>query len=180
MAAAAAGAIGFGGLAAAAYAGALPEAIQDFAHQTVGAPAASSDHTDTGSQGSAHRNGEAGDATAGQSSDPVGPDATGSANYGLCTAYAQEKAENGHVDSNSVAYQALAVAAGGADKIDDFCADVTAPSDDAGAAGVASNQADSSTPSNSSHPTGRPSDLPHGSPVTPQPPSGKPTLLPSH
>jgi hypothetical protein len=79
-AAAAAGAVGFGGLAAAAYAGALPEPIQDFAHQTVGAPSASSDHSDPGNQGSAHRRSEASEhANTRQSSQSVGPDATGSA-----------------------------------------------------------------------------------------------------
>jgi hypothetical protein len=180
-AAAAAGAIGFGGLAAAAYAGALPEPIQDFAHQTVGAPAASSDHSDPGNQGSAHRRSEASEhANTGQSSQPVGPDATGSANYGLCTAFAEEQAENGRVDTSSVAYRALLDAAGGADNIDEFCAEVTAPTENAGAAGDSSSQTQSSTPSDSSHPTGPPSDLPSGSQVTSQHPTGKPTGLPSH
>jgi hypothetical protein len=180
-AAAAAGAIGFGGLAAAAYAGALPEPIQDFAHQTVGAPSASSDHTDPGSQDSAHRPSDASEhANAGQSAQPVGPDATGAATYGLCTAFAEEKAENGQVDARSIAYRALAKAAGGADNIDEFCAGVTSPSENAGTAGTASTHADSSIPSDSSHPTGPPSDLPDGNPVTPDHPTGAPTELPSH
>ena len=90
-AAAAAGALAFGGLAAAAYAGALPEPVQDFAHQTVGAPAASSGHADPGSQGTTHRKSQATeDANAGQSGQPVGPDATGAAMSGLCTAYAAD------------------------------------------------------------------------------------------
>jgi DNA-directed RNA polymerase specialized sigma24 family protein len=179
-AAAAAGAVGFGGLAAAAYAGALPEPIQDFAHQTVGAPAASGGHTDPVSQVSAHRNSEASEhANAGQSSEPVGPDPTGSAGYGLCTAFAEEKAENGKVDTKSVAYRALVEAAGGADNIDEFCAGVTSPSEDAGMAGSPSTHADSSIPSDSSHPTGQPSDLPDGSPVTPHHPTAKPTGLPT-
>jgi hypothetical protein len=178
-AAAAAGAVGFGGLAAAAYAGALPDPIQDFAHQTVGAPSASSDHSDPGNQGSAHRSGQASERTnAAQSGEPVGPDATGSASYGLCTAFAEEQAENGKVDTKSVAYQALVKAAGGADNIDEFCAGVTTPSEDAGTAGSASAHADSSTPSDSSHPTGQPSDLPDGSPTTPQHPTGQPTTEP--
>jgi hypothetical protein len=174
-AAAAAGAVGFGGLAAAAYAGALPEPIQNFAHQTVGAPAASSDHTDPGNQGSAHRNSEASEhANAGQSSEPVGPDATGTAGYGLCTAFAEEKAENGKVDTNSLAYQALVKAAGGADNIDEFCAGVAAPREGSGPASVPSGDAASE------HATAAPTDAPSHVPTTPQHPTGKPTQLPSH
>jgi hypothetical protein len=173
-AAAAAGAIGFGGLAAAAYAGALPEPIQDFAHQTVGAPSASSDHSDPGSQGSAHRSSEASEhANTGQSGEPVGPDATGSASYGLCTAFAEEKAENGQVDTRSVAYRALVEAAGGADNIDEFCAGVAAPREGSGAASVPSSDAASE------HATAAPTDAPRQVP-TPQHPTGKPTELPSH
>ena len=179
-AAAAAGALGFGGLAAAAYAGALPEPIQDFAHQTVGAPAASGDHADPGGQGSAHRNDPASEhANTEQSSGPVGPNATGAARFGLCTAFAAEKAENGQVDTKSVAFRAVADAAGGADNIDEFCAGVTPPSNNAGTAGSASTHAPSSIPSDSSHPTGQPSDRPDDTPVTPDHPTGMPTGLPT-
>lgn len=167
-AAAAAGAIGFGGVAAAAYAGALPEPIQDFAHQTVGAPSADSD---TAGQGDAHKNGSADShANAGSSGQAVGPDATGPAKYGLCTAFAQEKAENGKVDTKSVAFKALAEAAGGANKIDAYCADATPPSDSA-----------TSESSSADHPTGEPTtatdEQPSGTPSTPDHPSGKPTDL---
>jgi hypothetical protein len=172
-AAAATGAVGFGGLAAAAYAGALPEPIQDFAHQTVGAPAASTDHTDSG-QGPAHKNGNAGEqATAGQSGQPVGPDATGPSKYGLCTAFAEEQAENGRVDTKSVAFQALANAAGGADNIDEFCADVNPPSQGTDPASVSSSDAASD------HASSPPTDAPTGTPATPQHPTGKPTQLPT-
>ena len=170
----AAGAIGFGGLAAAAYAGALPEPIQDFAHQTVGAPSASSDHSDPGNQGSAHRRTEASEhANTGQSSQPVGPDATGSARSGLCTAFAEEKAENGQVDTRSVAYRGLVKAAGGADNIDEFCAGVAPPREGSGSASVPTNHAASE------HATAAPTDAPSHVP-TPQHPTGKPTDLPSH
>jgi hypothetical protein len=173
-AAAAAGAVGFGGLAAAAYAGALPEPIQDFAHQTVGAPSASSDHSDPGNQGSAHRRSEASEhANTRQSSQSVGPDATGSASYGLCTAFAEQKAENGQVDTRSVAYRALVEAAGGADNIDEFCAGVAAPREGSGPASVPSSDAASE------HATAAPTDAPSQVP-TPQHPTGKPTELPSH
>ena len=173
-AAAAAGAIGFGGLAAAAYAGALPEPIQDFAHQAVGAPAASSDHTDPSSQASAHRRSEASErAKAGESSGPVGPDASGSARYGLCTAFAQQKAENGQVDTRSVAYRALVEAARGAGNIDEFCAGVPAPADGSGPANAPSS--DAASEHATAAPTGAPSHVP-----TPQHPTGRPTELPSH
>ena len=59
--AAAAGALGFGGVAAAAYAGALPDPIQDFAHQTVGAPSADGDHSSSTGQGDAHMSSNAGE-----------------------------------------------------------------------------------------------------------------------
>ena len=173
-AAAAAAAIGFGGLAAAAYAGALPEPIQDFAHQTVGAPSASSDHSDPGSQGSTHSSSEASEhANTGPSGEPVGPDATGSASYGLCTAFAEEKADNGQVDTRSVAYRALVQAAGGADNIDQFCAGMTAPREGSSPASVPSSDAASE------HATAAPTDAPSQLP-TPQHPTGKPTELPSH
>jgi hypothetical protein len=172
-AAAAAGAVGFGGLAAAAYAGALPEPIQDFAHQTVGAPSASSDHSDPGSQGSAHRSSEASEhANTRQSSQSVGPDATGSASYGLCTAFAEQKADNGQVDTRSVAYRALVQAAGGADNIDEFCAGVAAPREGSGPASVPSSDAASE------HATAAPTDAPSHVPTTPQHPTGKPTTEP--
>jgi hypothetical protein len=82
------------------------------------------------------------------------------------------------VDTSSVAYRALVEAAEGADNIDEFCAGVTSSSEDGGTAGSASTHAASSTPSDSSHPTGQPSDLPDGSPTTPQHPTGQPTTEP--
>jgi hypothetical protein len=173
-AAAAAGALGFGGLAAAAYTGALPEPIQDFAHQTVGAPAAASDHADPSGQSTAHDNSQASEqANAGQSGQPVGPDATGAARLGLCTAFAEEKAENGEVDTRSVAYRALVEAAGGAHNIDEFCAGVAAPGEGSGSASVPSSDAASE------HATGAPTDMPSQA-QTPRHPTGKPTELPSH
>jgi hypothetical protein len=54
-----------------------------------------------------------------------GPDATGPAKFGLCTAYAAGQGiTNGH-KADSVAFQALAAAAGGADNIAGFCAGAT-------------------------------------------------------
>jgi hypothetical protein len=73
------------------------------------------------------------DVTAGGASDhgqgrtpAVGPDATAAARAGLCRAWqAGHGADNGR-RTDSVAFQALAAAAGGADKVAGYCADVTA------------------------------------------------------
>jgi hypothetical protein len=55
----------------------------------------------------------------------VGPDATAAARAGLCRAWqAGQGADNGS-RTDSVAFQALAAAAGGADNIAGYCADVT-------------------------------------------------------
>jgi hypothetical protein len=55
----------------------------------------------------------------------VGPDATAAARAGLCRAWqAGQGADNGS-RADSVAFQALAAAAGGADNIAGYCADVT-------------------------------------------------------
>jgi hypothetical protein len=63
----AAGVIGLSGVATAAYTGSLPDTLQDVAHKTIKAPKA---HPPT---------------------QAVGPDATGSAAYGLCQAFAKDK-----------------------------------------------------------------------------------------
>lgn len=142
-AALAAGAVSFGGVAAAAYTGVLPAGLQDFAHTTVGAPAAnhgkSADHKPAGST----------------TKSAVGPDATGKAAFGLCTAWEHVQA-NGKAAEKSVAFRNLATAAGGTTKIAAYCAKVPHP----GA---------SKTAKPSTHPTGKPSTHP----------TGKPTPLPS-
>jgi hypothetical protein len=75
------------------------------------------------------------DVTAGESGEngqgrgsAVGPDATAAARAGLCRAWqAGQGADNGS-RTDSAAFQALAAAAGGADNIAGYCADVTAGS----------------------------------------------------
>lgn len=131
----AAGAVGLGGAAAAAYTGSLPTTLQNAAHDTIGAP-------------KAHHNGSA---------TPVGPDATGHAAYGLCTAFDKVKV-HGKAKEKSVAYRNLVTAAGGADKVAAYCASVPKPGE---------------TPSTapSQHPTGKPSSLPTH-------PTGKPATNP--
>ncbi len=164
----AAGALGFGGMAAAAYAGALPEPIQDFAHQTVGAPSADSDQSSPTGQDQA--NGGASESASSAQGQGTGPAATGSAKYGLCTAFAEERAEKGKVDTKSPAYQALAQAAGGGDNIDEFCADVTP-------FGQGSGQTNApAAPGSTDHPTTQPTTAPDSAQTTPEgQPSGLPT-----
>jgi hypothetical protein len=110
VAAAFTGALAVGGMAAAAT-GSLPEPAQRMAHRMVGAvpPAASQDRQ-------AHENGSAADAK--------GPDVTGPAKAGLCTAYLAGKGGDHGRRNDSVAFKALEAAAGGADKVADFCKDV--------------------------------------------------------
>jgi hypothetical protein len=128
-----------GGLAAAGYAGALPTALQGWAHRTIGAPppvhaatgaeqlvtagpsgtasAPASTHPRSSPAASAEP-GDSGRPTAAPSgSPPVGPDAAGPAGFGLCTAYL-----HGGLRPGSVAYRNLAVAAGGPADLAGYCA----------------------------------------------------------
>jgi len=126
--------VGLGGLAAAAYAGALPASAQLVAHNTIGAPVPKQhDGGATGRHGT-----------------PVGPNASGHAAFGLCTAYVHGK-EAGSEATKSVAFRALEKAAGGAANVPAYCEGVLHP----GA-------------SNARHPDGRPDET-----VKPHP-TGKP------
>jgi hypothetical protein len=136
-------ALTLGGAATAAYAGALPAPVQKLAHDTIGAPAA---------HPSAHP------------ATPVGPDGTGHAAYGLCTAYAHLMAD-GSAAQKAVAFRNLATAAGGAANVTAYCAAVAHP------AATASGK-------RATHPAGKPTTLPSHAPATH--PAGKPTTLPSH
>ncbi|HEX8093731.1 hypothetical protein, partial [Jatrophihabitans sp.] len=164
-AALATGVLSLGGLGAAAYAGALPDTAQDVAHHVIGAPA-----THPG-KGSSHAPEQAGAPT----SSPAGPDATGPAAFGLCTAYAHA---NGQSAEGSVAFANLATAAGGADKVEAYCATIVHPGS---AAASHATGAPSTVPA---HPTGQPSTVPAhptGQPSTlPAHPTGQPSTLPAH
>src|SRR6266851_7308484 len=107
-AAAAAAAVSLGGVAAAAYAGALPASMQKIAHETLGAPAPHPSARPT------------------HPATPAGPDAAGRAAYGLCTAYAHLKAD-GNARQKAVAFRNLATAAGGAANVAAYCARVANP-----------------------------------------------------
>ncbi|HEY4465667.1 MAG TPA: hypothetical protein VGN41_23610 [Streptosporangiaceae bacterium] len=131
---AAAAAVALGSAAAAAYTGALPAPVQRFAHDTVGAPSA---HLAAHPQPAA-------------SVGPVGPDATGHAAHGLCTAYSQLQA-HGNADQKAVAFRNLATAAGGAARVTAYCARITHPG-----------TAPSANPA--THPKGKPSAHPEAKP----------------
>jgi hypothetical protein len=142
-AAAAAALAGLGGVATAAYTGALPAAAQRLAHDIIGAPIASP--------------------TPATRRSPVGPDATGSPGYGLCTAWANAKA-HGIRKQQAVAFRNLAAAAGGASKVTSYCAAV---------AHRRSSPSRRAHPASTPHGSGKPSNLP-----TPRG-SGKPASLPA-
>ena len=161
-AAAAAAAVALGGVAAAAYTSTLPAPAQQFAHSVIGAPSPSP------SASPSHRPGTP-QATPART-DAVGPDATGPAASGLCTAYAHAKA-HGTASQKAVAFRNLAAAAGGAAKIAAYCTAVPHP-------GSSQSSQPASAPTHpagrsASHATGKPSSHP-----TPHP-AGRPSSAPT-
>jgi hypothetical protein len=94
-------AIGLGG-AAAAYAGALPASLQQFAHSAIGAPAPR--QAGVGTRSGAHAAGRAAD--------------------GLCTAY-QRARIHGTAAQRAAALRNLVKAAGGGANVTAFCASVS-------------------------------------------------------
>ncbi len=160
-AAAAVAVVGLGGVATAAFAGALPSSAQQFAHDTIGAPGP---HASSSAHASNNTN-------AGHSGTPVGPTASGPAAFGLCTAYAHAT-QHGTAAQKAVAFRNLEKAAGGAANVASFCASIPHP----GASATPQGRAPTS------HPTGEPSPHPTG-PPSPHPtgePSPHPTGPPSH
>ncbi|HVB28078.1 MAG TPA: PT domain-containing protein [Mycobacteriales bacterium] len=161
--AAAAGAVTLGGATAAAYANALPNALQNFAHDTIGAPAGS--HSPSGVAPTTRPT---------PTATPVGPNASGPAAYGLCTAYlaSTKSSNNGASASPAPAFQALISAAGGADKVAAYCA-----------AATPGGQHPTGAPT--THPTGAPTAHPTGAPTTHPTsaptahPTGEPTSVPT-
>ncbi|WP_066520999.1 hypothetical protein [Curtobacterium ammoniigenes] len=141
------GTLTVGGTAAAAFTGSLPQPLQTQAHQLIGAPAtatafasATANPTDEASASASASASATADPTAGATTtataapttaaptasasaaaNAVGPDATGSAAFGLCNAYA-----HGGLAVTSIAYASLAKAAGGAASITGYCATVNA------------------------------------------------------
>ena len=152
-AAAAVAATALGGVAAAAYTGALPAPAQQFAHGMIGAPSPQPSHR-PGTPQPSHRPG-APQATPART-DAAGPDATGPAGSGLCTAYAHAKA-HGTASQKAVAFRNLAAAAGGAAKIAAYCAAIPHPGNSQPGQPASAPTHPAGHPS---HPTGKPSSHP--------------------
>lgn len=121
--AATAGALTLGAASAAAYSNVLPDSVQSAAHQLINAPAP---------------HGHA-----------VGPDATGPAAKGLCTAYASHQAEGTTINPKSVAFRNLAAAAGGEENIATYCASLQTPT-------ATASPTESTTASETAEPTTEP------------------------
>jgi hypothetical protein len=119
------GTIAAGGAATAAYTGTLPAPLQQTSHELIGAPAPAAVSTTAEQKPAAALHGKAKSADAqGTQPDatPVGPDATGPAAFGLCTAFT-----NGGLDPASTAYKSLADAANGSAGIAAYCKSVPVP-----------------------------------------------------
>ncbi|MEP7034504.1 MAG: hypothetical protein ABI934_02890, partial [Actinomycetota bacterium] len=162
-----AAAISFGAVGAAAYTGVLPSGLQNFAHASIGAPAAddrgNAEGTKIPAKGSKSPAERTKAPTHRTSSPAVGPDAAGGpAAFGLCTAWSHVRAE-GQVADHSIAFRNLATAARGVEKIAAYCAAVPNP-------GVT----ESGKPA--VHPAGKPANPPAGKPAVP--PAGKPAVPP--
>ena len=179
------GSLAMGGIAAAAYTGSLPDGVQGFAHDTIGAPQShgqdAQDADDQADEDATQPSNEPTDPESSASESPgatkttpVGPDATGPAAFGLCTAFATSKSHEG-ANQHSVAYQSLLSAATAAGQtVEGYCATIphpgSKPSPTATPSGAAAPTGEPSarpTPKHSSHPTGRPSSHPTGRPSTP-------------
>jgi hypothetical protein len=97
------------------------------------------------------------------SASPAGPDATGHAAYGLCTAWAHAN-EHGTAKQKAVAFRNLARAAGGAGNVAAYCG--TVPHPGASHSHPAGKPTSQPTGPPSSHPTGPPSSHPTGPPTS--------------
>jgi hypothetical protein len=168
---------------AAAYTGSLPGPLQRAAHQLIGAPAQDAPpdtpqpsgpgtSTPTGTSGetpgatttssrgtSVTSSGPSGSSGSSASSGGTGPQASGPAAIGLCTAWA-----HGGLATTSVAYRNLERAAGGADRIAAYCAPVLTPSSDTTDDGAAPASPLPSSPQADPAKQGRPSPSSHPAP----------------
>ena len=165
-AAAAAAAVALGGVAAAAYTSTLPAPAQQFAHRVIGAPSPQPSHRPGTPQATPAR------------TDAAGPDATGPAAFGLCTAYAHAKA-HGTASQKAMAFRNLAAAAGGAAKIAAYCTAVPHPRSSQSSQSASAPTHPAGKPT--SHPTGKPSSqpTPHPTGRSSSAPTSHPTGRPS-
>jgi hypothetical protein len=124
--------LSLGGVAAAAT-GILPAAVQRMAGNAPadsgGASATGQEHAATGSAAASTAAGS----TTGKDHAATGPDASGAAKDGLCQAWLAGQGDDQGRREDSTAFQALAQAAGGADKVAAYCEGVT-PNSSAGQA----------------------------------------------
>jgi hypothetical protein len=154
--------LSLGGIAAAAT-GLLPDRASPKADRAAATTGADAARHGLGDAAAANTGGTAqAGPTNGQGRDSaVGPDATAAARAGLCRAWqAGEGADHGR-RADSVAFQALAKAAGGADKVAAYCEDVLA---DAHGQGKGSPPSVSAPPTTGSPPRS-------GPPTDPGPPA---------
>jgi hypothetical protein len=117
--------LSLGGVAAAA-SGLIPgkpSPVVDRAPATTGADAAAAGRTAVADTDEGAHAGSAGGQGHGSA---VGPDASGPARAGLCRAWQVGRGADNGSKADSVAFQALVDAAGGADKVAAYCADVAA------------------------------------------------------
>jgi hypothetical protein len=133
-------ALSVAGVASAAT-GTLPDPAQRAAHRMLGAAGVPGpdDHA-SASQGKSQSD---------HGSTAKGPDATGPAKDGLCRAWQAGQGGSNGGKNDSTAFQALAKAAGGADKIADFCKDTTAVANSGQEHGADSGTPPSTTPAQS-------------------------------
>jgi hypothetical protein len=152
---AAAAILSLGGLATAAYAGALPAGLQRLAHDVIGAPTPAA-HPATGPL-------------------QASPGAAGHPGHGLCAAWVNAKA-HGTRKQRAVAFGAVAVAAGGPDRVTAYCAKAAHP-----ATPPIHRWRPAPTPHRSSKPTSLPTSHGSGEPTSLPIPhgSGKPTAHPT-
>ncbi|WP_330475696.1 hypothetical protein [Terrabacter sp. C0L_2] len=176
-------AVGLGGAATVVYVSSNVAHTPDSHASATATPASSGASGTSGTSGGSGTSG-ARTGTPTPQGTAVGPDATGSAAHGLCTARKAVAANgngNGGKAMDSVAFTNLAKAAGGADKIASWCATVTAP----GASGDHATGKPSSKGKPATVPTGKPATVPTGKPTTvptgrpTTQPAGKPTVLPT-
>ena len=115
-------------------------------------------------------------ATPGDDGEGVGPDATGPAAHGLCTAWSRHKANGETTPLDSVAMRNLAEAAGGASKVEAYCATIEHPGE--GRSQDAKNKVDKDKGKPATTPSGpkpKPTTGSQHKPSTPAAPTGKPT-----
>lgn len=170
-------AVGLGGAATVAYVSANTPATPDTRVTAPATPSQASAAAGGSKQASSQAKNDEKDKDA-----AVGPDASGPAAQGLCTAW-ETVAGNGKA-MDAVAFQNLIEAAGGEDKVDAFCAEVAAPGKSGDRATGKPDGAPTGKPETA--PTSKPSDVPthnrpDSSPTVPDArPDTVPTASPSH